>query len=139
MQVKPRKPKKPKHSDDEDAEEVSSLYVSQPRGAVALSSSRYCKADTERPHWGPAARQALTPALSSRILQEAQAQQAEVDAEADVLAGALAASSGRQVAEPALLAAWGNRTLRWLCLSYEHTICQRNLAVDGSPVRAAVW
>ena len=64
-----------------------------------------------------AACQALTPALSSRILQEAQAQQAEVDAEADELAGGVAASAGRQVAEPALLAHEGGRAVQSCLLS----------------------
>ncbi|KAK9840658.1 hypothetical protein WJX81_007722 [Elliptochloris bilobata] len=47
---------------------------------------------------GEDAEEVLTPELSSRILREAQAQQAEVDAEADLLGagGARAASSGRQ-------------------------------------------
>lgn len=71
-----------------------------------LSSFPYCTAGTE-PLCDHAACQALTPALSSRILQQAQAQQVEVDAEADELAGGVAASAGRQVAEPPLLAPVG--------------------------------
>ncbi len=46
--------------------------------------------------------QVLTPELSSRILREAQAQLAEVDAEADLLAvgGAVDTSLSRQVSQP---------------------------------------
>ena len=80
-----------------------------------LSSFPTSTAGTE-PLCDHAACQALTPALSSRILQEAQAQQAEVDAEADELAGGVAASAGRQVAEPARLAHAGGRALQ-SCLS----------------------
>jgi len=60
-----------------------------------------------------AARQVLTPALSTRILREAQAQQAEVDAEADLLAaGGAAYASGRQVS-PSLCARRSGLCVSW--------------------------
>ncbi len=98
VQVRPQKVKRAKGSDEDEDEQVREWLALAAGARQSLLCARY----VEQP--ARAARQVLTAALSTRILREAQAQQAEVDAEADLLAaGGAAYASGRQVS-PALCA-----------------------------------